>query len=90
MIQDLINAGFELAGVIAALMNFRQLMVDREVRGVNIFACAFFTVWGAWNLYYYGHLNQPLSQLASLGLVIANGAWLLLFIKIKSLAHRQG
>jgi hypothetical protein len=36
-------------------------MRDKLVRGVDWRATAFFTSWGAWNLYYYPHLGQTWS-----------------------------
>ena len=80
MIQDRINAAFECAGVAAALYNCHALISDDGmVRGVSVLSTVFFTAWGAWNLYYYRHLDQSASQYAAGGLVIANGAWLALY-----------
>jgi len=80
MNQDRINATLEVLGVFFALYNCVILMQDGgTVQGVSIASTAFFTSWGVWNLYYYRHLNQSASALASGGLVIANGTWLLLF-----------
>ncbi len=80
MIQDRINAFFETAGVLAALYNCLILIQDDgTVRGVSIASTAFFTLWGAWNLYYYRHLGQTASQLAAGGLVAANAAWMALY-----------
>lgn len=78
MNPDAINAGFELMGVLASLLNVVALLRHREVRGCAPEAVAFFTVWGVWNIWYYTHLDQTYSAVAAGGLVIVNGAWLLL------------
>ncbi len=81
MIQDRVNAIFECIGVLAALYNCHILIADAgTVRGVSVLSTAFFAAWGAWNLYYYRHLGQSASQYAAGGLVIANGAWLWLYL----------
>lgn len=80
-IQDRINALFEAFGVTAALINCHALITDGgDLRGVSLISILFFTAWGAWNLYYYRHLNQPASQFAAGGLLVANGAWLILYV----------
>lgn len=80
MRQDKINASLEYLGVLFALYNCVILIQDGgSVQGVSILSTAFFTFWGVWNLYYYRHLSQHASAAAAGGLVIANGAWLLLF-----------
>lgn len=86
-IQDRINALFEGAGVTAALFNCHALIRDDgAVMGISILSVVFFSVWGAWNLYYYAHLKQPASQFAAGGLLLANTAWLLILIYYRVLA----
>lgn len=81
MIQDRTNAAFEVVGVAAALYNCHILIADGgTVQGVSVLSTAFFSVWGAWNLYYYRYLGQSASQYAAGGLVLANGAWLALYL----------
>ena len=85
--QDRINALFEGFGVTAALYNCHALIKDSGVvMGVSILSTLFFTLWGAWNLYYYSHLNQPASQFAAGGLLLANSAWLVLYVYYRLIA----
>lgn len=87
MIQDRINALFETAGIFAALYNCLVLIQDAgTVRGVSVISTLFFTLWGAWNLYYYRHLGQTESQLAAGGLVAANSLWMGLFFYYRATA----
>ena len=51
-------------------------MRDKQSRGVDPFATAFFTGWGFWNLYYYPHLAQWASFTGGLLIVTGNAIWL--------------
>lgn len=74
--QDAANGAFELLSGVMVLLHCRQLHKDKEVRGASWVATAFFFAWGVWNLYYYPHLNQWLSFIGGLGIVVANCLWL--------------
>jgi len=78
---DRINATLEYFGVLFAAWNCFILVRDSgQVMGVSIASTVFFTVWGVWNLWYYPHLGQTASGIAAIGLVIANGVWLSLYV----------
>ena len=72
----MITGGFELAGTLFVAMNVRQLHRDKQVRGVHWAATAFFTAWGAWNLYYYLSLQQLYSWAAGFAVFAVNSVWL--------------
>lgn len=80
MNNDLINAGFELFGGVAAFRHSIQLIKDKRTLGVSALGVAYFCLWGAWNLHYYNFLNQPLSYYGSIGVFSANTLWLVLII----------
>lgn len=86
---DLINAGFELGGAIFICRHIRRLHIDKMVRGVDWVATAFFTVWGFWNIYYYGSLDQWLSWSAGLAIVAANTVWLVMMLHYIGVEKRQ-
>jgi hypothetical protein len=69
---DAINAVFEGGGALFQLMNVRQILRDRTVRGVHWLPLAFWTMWGFWNVIYYPSLNQWLSFCGGLGVVVVN------------------
>lgn len=74
--QDFINGiVFELIGGCVLWLNVVRLYSDRQVKGVNWITYAFFALWGFWNLYYYPHLNQWLSFVGGLNVVLANTVW---------------
>jgi hypothetical protein len=80
MTPDRINASLEYLGVLFALYNCVILVQDAgQVQGVSVASTGFFTAWGLWNLFYYPYLGQKASGIAAGGLVLANGAWLVLF-----------
>lgn len=69
---DLINAIFEFSGAVMLLNNCRTILKDKMVHGVSISTTAFFMTWGFWNLFYYPHLGQYISFIASIAIVSAN------------------
>jgi len=72
---DMINGIFEFLGAFAVFDHFRQVCKDKMVAGVSKYATVFFTSWGAWNLYYYSHLEQSWSWWGGLLLFIGNLFW---------------
>jgi hypothetical protein len=77
---DAINASFIAFGALTTWLNVRQLLLDREVKGVVGSLWWFYTTWGLWNLYYYPHLGQMFSFWAEVVLVSGNITWLGLFL----------
>lgn len=80
MTNDAINGLFELLGSGFLWLHVRRLLQDREVRGVDWRAVAFFFAWGLWNLFYYPGLGQWWSFLGGISIAIANGAWVGLLV----------
>jgi uncharacterized membrane protein YfcA len=78
--NDIINGIFELGGGILLILNCFKLYKDKVVKGVSISVCAFFTVWGYWNLYYYPCLNQWVSFAGGILIVAANSVWVAMAI----------
>ena len=90
--QDATNAAYELFAGLFVLNHSRVLLKDKQVKGVSIISCAFFTSWGFWNLYYYPHLNQWLSFIGGLSITLANSIWVILlihFTKYPGGKHKQ-
>lgn len=69
---DLVNATFEFGGSLAIGASILRLAHDKQVKGVSWYMIAFFTSWGAWNIYYYPHLGQTASFVAGLGVLATN------------------
>ena len=80
---DAVNGCFEVLGGVFLWLNVRQILKDKKTRGVNIIPVAFFAAWGFWNLYYYPSLDQWLSFLGGLNVVVANVTWVLLMWKYR-------
>ncbi len=79
MTKDKVNASWEYCGVFWAIENCRALIDDRgQIQGVSEASILFFFFWGIWNLWYYRSLDQNASAIASIGLVGANGLWIVL------------
>jgi hypothetical protein len=81
MTPDLLNGLFEFVGGLFILRSIFKLLADKRVAGVAWEMIAFFTLWGAWNLYYYPSLDQWFSFAGGLFIVLVNTIYvgLLLF-----------
>lgn len=86
---DLINAAFELFAGAFLLLNVREIIRTKMVKGVHLAPAMFFTIWGVWNIFYYPVLQQKYSFYAALLVVFANGAWVILAIYYKNKNRRN-
>jgi hypothetical protein len=84
MTPDLVNGLFEMLGGLFVLNHCRAVLRDKAVAGVSIESTAFFSAWGAWNLYYYPHLDQWWSFAGGIVIVAANCCWVGLLLKYRS------
>lgn len=80
MKPDIINSLFEFFGAIAVLFSIVSVLQTQQVAGVSWITVLFFSVWGAWNIYYYRHLKQWFSWVAGIGVTLANTTWVILLI----------
>lgn len=80
MNPDFFNGLFEFVGAFMILANIKAILRDKTVKGVSWQVTGFFTVWGAWNLYYYPHLDQWWSFTGGLMIFAANAVWVALAI----------
>jgi hypothetical protein len=71
-VNDVINGLFELFGAVMLSMNVRQILHDKQWRGVSWLPFAFFTSWGFWNLIFYPSVDCWLSFTGGLALVTVN------------------
>lgn len=80
MSPDLINGAFEGMASLFILNHCRVLVIDKSVRGVSVLSCAFFTLWGFWNLYFYPAVGQAWSFWGGVLVVLANTIYVLLLV----------
>lgn len=78
MTPDLINGAFEFAGAAITCANLWRLYRDKQVHGFVPHLGWFYTFWGAWNCWYYPHLNQLFSFMGTVAITISNGLYTLL------------
>ena len=83
MTPDTINAAFELAGGFFLLNHCRVLWRTKEAHGVSLLSTMFFLIWGAWNCWFYPHLDQVLSFYAGLFILFANTVWAVSIIYLR-------
>ena len=75
---DMVNGLFEACGGLALCANIKQLLKDKQVKGIHWGSTLFFTSWGLWNCFYYPHLDQWFSFLGGIFIATANIVWLAL------------
>lgn len=80
---DFLNGLFEAIGGVLVWLNVRRIWIDREVKGTEWKVMFFFTAWGVWNLWYYPHLDQWVSFVGGLVMVVANIVWVTLVIRFR-------
>lgn len=80
MIPDLINGMFELFGAAFIILNIRQILRDKEVKGVYWPTMMFFMTWGYWNIFYYPSLGQWLSFAGGIAIAATNTVYVILLI----------
>jgi hypothetical protein len=79
--NDVINGLFELMGAACLVVNVRQALRDKQIKGVHWGPTIYFTAWGIWNLWYYPSLNQWFSLAGGLAITLMNLVWLALVIR---------
>ncbi len=77
---DIVNGAFECLAALFLLLNLRRLSRDKCTRGISITAVVFFSMWGGWNLYYYPYLDQWVSFVGGIAVVLVNSAWVCLAV----------
>jgi len=77
---DFINGMFELLGGVAIWISVVKLYEEKMVRGIHWAHVAFFTLWGAWNLYFYPYYGAMFSFWAGLFLFTSNTIYVILLI----------
>jgi hypothetical protein len=77
---DAINGAFELVGGLFLLLNCWRTYQSKKVKGVSLITTTFFALWGAWNLFYYPHLDQVWSFRGGCVIMTANALWIWLMV----------
>lgn len=80
MSLDLVNGLFEMAGGCVVLLSCRQMLKDKQVKGISLAHAAFFLGWGFFNLFFYPSVGAPYSFIGSVGVTIANSMWVSLMV----------
>lgn len=78
--HDAINAVYEGVGALLICNNIRRVLKDKAVKGVSLWTTGWWTMWGAWNVYFYTAVGTPASFYAGIAVVVANAVWLALAV----------
>ena len=77
---DLVNSFFKYGSGFFIIPTIIELYKTQNAEGVSWIHVGFFSIWGVWNLYYFWNLNQKLSALANVFLILMNTTWLLMLL----------
>lgn len=83
MTEDFINSIFPFIGSIFVLFNIKEIIKDKEVKGVNLYTYLFFYTGYCWNIYFMYKLEQWYSFFGGILLFTFNLIWLLLAVNYK-------
>lgn len=84
MKTDHINGLFEAVGGVLLLLNCWRMYRDKEVKGVSLAPCFFFTAWSYWNLIFYPSVGAWWSFAGGIIVVSTNTLWLIMIGYYKS------
>lgn len=76
MSADFINGAFEALGACFLFLNVLKLWQDKEIKGIDWKAVAFFFTWGLWNLWFYPAQGLVWSFLGGVLICLMNSLWL--------------
>ena len=77
MIIDLINSLFQLSAGILTWLNIIKIRKDKDTKGMSLVPLFIYCSMGYWNIYFYHHINKPISLIAGLSITAANTIWVL-------------
>ncbi len=80
MNADIISGLFGFFGGLFLFHNCCVLYKQKLVRGVSLFASAFFALWAIWNIYYFSQLDQPFCLLGSIISAVASTLWIVMAV----------
>lgn len=75
---DTINGLFEIVGAIFVGRDIQLLARHKSVKGKGLGSNIFFSGWALWNLYYYPSLDQWMSFIGAILLLVSNLTWFLM------------
>lgn len=76
MTSDLFNGAFEATSAAFVTLNVRQLILDKQIKGLSLIPATFFAAWGGFNLWFYPHLNLWWSFAGGVLLTTVSMLWL--------------
>jgi len=78
--SDLITGILEVTAGFFQFLNCRQIIRDREIKGVLWHLTFFYTSWSLWDVWYFAHLGQWFAWAGTWVVLSASVLWLHLAI----------
>lgn len=85
--MDLISALFQGGAGFMIMLNIIKIHKDKFVRGVSIYCQGFMVAWGIFAPIYFISLNQILSTISAIFILMMNTIW---FIQILYYTRKEG
>lgn len=82
---DAINSLVLVGGAVLSVLNVKQVIVDRSVKGLHLLPTLYFIVWGYWNIAFFYNMHSTLSMIGAIILSTVNTVWLgyMLYYKLR-------
>ena len=77
---DIVNSFLKYISGFFIIPTIIELYNTENAEGVSWIHVGFFSLWGVWNLYYFWNLDQKLSALANVFLILMNTTWLVMLL----------
>ena len=90
MTPDKINATFEMLGGCFLWLSVRALYRARGFKGVHWAQMTLYTLWGAFNLWFYPAIGQWWSFAFGINVFLANFTWAIMAIYFHMKAKKEG
>lgn len=80
---DFLNAVFEGAAVIVAIINIRKILKDKCIHGITVISQVFYLIWAFWNVFFYFSYDTMFSFVAAALIALTYVVWMGLIIRYK-------
>lgn len=83
--MDLINSSFIFAASFFYLLNIKEVLSDKEVKGTNFWSMVFFCAWNVWTAFFYIFATSFFwTQIAAVLCGVVNTIYLQMVIKLRN------
>jgi len=85
---DIINSLFQIGVIIFSANNCLAVFMHRSSAGVSPVSAIFFNVFGLWNSFFFASLDQTMSFLVSISMLMINAVYLYLVFRYRPICRK--